>query len=319
MNTLRLIFIHGISPNVINWNYSLSLSNLLVAKLMEYGVIPEGASPEEVAQVITFEQVNYSMIGDDAQERLLAAYEREAEKLYGFTARLNRMAGLHKVRKQIITSVSDVMVYKSEYWRKEIHELVVDRIDPYLETGDAVTIIAHSLGSVVAFDALYDNIRNNPKWLAANFKPANFFTMGSPLALFTLDMDRTIGSRNPPPDGPVIPHSELVVDEGVWYNFLDAQDVIAYPLEAVFEDRFNVQDVVVQTGTNPNKAHNGYWDNDEITDFMGVRLKLDFQRINSGEALATATSNNAQDVALPTAQGAPDVEELPLLARLLDS
>jgi hypothetical protein len=243
-------------------------------------VIDAGASPEEISEIITFERVNYSMIGDDAQLRLMQAYEQETEKLYNFSYKLSRFAGLDKIRRQIITSVSDVMVYKSKFWRGEIQQLVVDKIDPYVGTNDSVSVIAHSLGSVVAFDTLHENVNTNEKWKAAGFRPTNLFTMGSPIALFTLDLDRELELK-PNEQGAELHHHEMVQDEGVWYNFLDAQDLIAYPLEILFKDRFALEDIVVQTGTNPGKAHDGYWENEEVSDFIAGRLKLDLQRINS--------------------------------------
>jgi hypothetical protein len=279
MNKLRIIFIHGIAPTVISWDFSERLWRLIVSKLIQYNVLQEGTSAEEIEQTITFERVNYSKIGDEAQTRLLQAYEQEAEKLYSLANRLNRMAGLDKIRKQIITSVSDVMVYNSEYWRGEIQQMVVDKVEPYIATGDAVSIIAHSLGSVVAFDTLRENVQHNPKWKDANFRPSNLFTMGSPIALFTLDLER--GPHAPDPrDAAELPYAQLVDQDGVWYNFLDAQDLIAYPLQVLFSDKFALEDIVVQTGTNPRKAHDGYWDCMEVADFIAGRLKLDFQRIN---------------------------------------
>ncbi|MDQ5824586.1 MAG: hypothetical protein M3441_10315 [Chloroflexota bacterium] len=287
MNVLRVIFVHGISSNVIKGDYSLKTATLLLKKLTEYGVLARGATPEEVAQTITFEQVNYSMVGSEAQERLLRAYEQESEKLYSLVHRLNRIAGLDNVRRTMITAVTDVLIYRTESWREQIQQLMAEKLDRYAGTEDAVTVIAHSLGSVVAFETIYDNVRNNTKWTAANFKPSNLFTMGSPLALATLDMDRRIGSHNPPPGSQALPHAEVVLDEGVWYNFLDAQDLIAYPLEVLFQDRFKLQDIVVQTGANPGKAHTGYWTNNEVIEFIAGRLKLDFQRINLGRLIGS--------------------------------
>jgi hypothetical protein len=82
----------------------------------------------------------------------------------------------------------------------------------------------------------------------------------------------------------------------VWYNFLDAQDVIAYPLQVLFKDAFNVEDIVVQTGTNPRKAHDGYWENPEVADFIAGRLKLDFLRINATGAPSDLIPTGVADV-----------------------
>jgi hypothetical protein len=314
MNKLRIVFIHGIAPTVINWDFSERLSGQIKRKLMDYGVIPEGATAEEIDEIITFDRVNYSMIGDDAQLRLLQAYEQETAKLYNFVYRLNSVAGLDKIRRQIITSVSDVMVYKSDYWKGEIQQMVLDKLDPYIGSGDSVSIIAHSLGSVVAFDTLHENVNKKPEWVAAGYRPTNLFTMGSPIALFTLDLNREFGTPGSP-DDPEWQRRQLVQPDGVWYNFLDAQDLIAYPLEILFQDKFTLQDIVVQTGTNPRKAHDGYWDNDEVTDFVAGRLKLDFQRINIVPSDGAAPA--APEPASAATNGEEPVDEH-FLKRLLD-
>jgi hypothetical protein len=292
MNKLRLIFVHGISASIVNWDYSAALRTMMTTKLIETGVIPESATEEEIEEFVTFEHVNYSAIGHEEEERLFNVYERETAKLYNFVYRLSKVSGLDKVRRQIITSVGDVMVYLSDYWGEQIRGMLLEKINPYVGSGDAVSLVAHSLGSVVAFDTLYYNIRTNPEWQAARFKPTNLFTMGSPLALFSMDLDRETGTQKQKfkegaepemPDIPDSPALKLLQDYGVWYNFLDAQDIIAYPLGALFEGKFDVEDVVVQTGTNPRKAHDGYWENQEIVDVISARLKMDFQRINTSD------------------------------------
>jgi hypothetical protein len=308
MNKLRVIFIHGIAPTVISWDFSERLWRLVVSKLIQYNVVPQGASADEIAETITFERVNYSKIGDDAENRLLQAYEQDAEKLYRLSNRLNRMAGLDKIRRLIITSVSDVMVYKSEYWSGEIQQMVVDKIEPYLAGGDSVSIIAHSLGSVIAFDTLRENVEHNPKWKECNFRPSNLFTMGSPIALFTLDLEHGPDIHGRDPETPFVP---LANEEGVWYNFLDAQDLIAYPLEVLFSGKFKVEDIVVQTGTNPRKAHDGYWDSIEVADFIAGRLKLDFQRINAAPADASQTQTTSGGVEATDGMEPPDRGEAP--------
>ena len=105
--------------------------------------------------------------------------------------------------------------------------------------------------------------------------------------------------------------------------------LIAYPLQVLFKDAFNVEDIVVQTGTNPRKAHDGYWENAEVADFIAGRLKLDFLRINSAaSAIVTPTglqmsSRQPADMIDPTSEHhvvkedeVPD--EVSLVKRLFD-
>lgn len=101
------------------------------------------------------------------------------------------------MRAQLITSVSDVLVYESNHWRDEIRQCVLDKISPYVGSGDAVSLVGHSLGSVVAFDTAYYNSRHNTAWINAGFKPTKLFTMGSPIALFSLELDDQTGQQKP--------------------------------------------------------------------------------------------------------------------------
>jgi hypothetical protein len=64
----------------------------------------------------------------------------------------------------------------------------------------------------------------------------------------------------------------------------------------LFKDAFNVEDIVVQTGTNPRKAHDGYWENAEVADFIAGRLKLDFLRINATGAPSDLIPTGVADV-----------------------
>jgi hypothetical protein len=41
------------------------------------------------------------------------------------------------------------------------------------------------------------------------------------------------------------------LSDGVWYSFLDAQDLIGYPLETLFTGKLQVKDIRVETGTVP--------------------------------------------------------------------
>ena len=290
MNKLRVIYVHGVSAMVVDWNYSATLSEMITEKLVELGVIPEQATEKEVSEIITFDHVNYSAIGNEQEVRLFEIYQKETAKLYNFVYRISQVSGLDKVRRQLITSIGDVMFYTSDYWGEMIRGMLLEKITPFINSGDAVSIISHSLGSVVSYDTLYLNVRNNPDWKANGFKVANLFTMGSPIALFSMDLDRETGTQKQQfqqgaeaelPDIPDSPRLKLLHEDGVWYNFLDAQDIIAFPLGALFEGKFKVEDVVVQTGTNPRKAHDGYWENEEVVEVVSGRLKMDYQRIRT--------------------------------------
>ncbi len=82
----------------------------------------------------------------------------------------------------------------------------------------SITIIAHSLGSVIASDGIYDLTAKTGK-LPPNVTIDRFFTMGSPIALFGLRYGLSNFTR------PVRPKT--------WINFLYPQDLIAYRLKTL--------------------------------------------------------------------------------------
>jgi lipase (class 3) len=290
VNKLRLIFVHGVSATLIKGDYTAGFCSLLRDELRARHILPLSSDETTGAEIVTFEYVNYSGIGQAGEERVLAAYEEEKGRLYAFLDRLVDKAGFDILRRQIITSISGVLVYESQHWRDEIRRMLLVKIEPYVKTGDAVSIVGHSLGSVVAFDTAYYNARHNEDRVSAKFKPTNLFTMGSPIALFSLELDDVTGDAKPryavsndlaagnasAPPSSIQPNR----NDGVWLNFLDAQDLVAYPLTALFKGKFRVEDRLVQTGTLPLSAHTGYWESRDVAKQIADRLQVDFARIN---------------------------------------
>jgi len=267
-------------------DYTTDLCNLIRAKLTALGVLSSNATQDQIDTIITFKRVDYSDVGQTEEDGVLDAYKKERGRLYSLPDDALELVVYDRARTQMITAVSDCLVYESAKQREEIRNRLVEEIKPYLETGDAVSIVGHSLGSVVAFDVAYFNSRWNKDWTDVGFKPANLFTMGSPIALFSMEMDDKTGEQKPRyiPAGvpsPLAPTGDLQPNraDGVWYNFLDAQDLIAYPMETLYAGKFQVKDIRVETGLLPLAAHTGYWHNADVADRIAQRLKLDLARI----------------------------------------
>ena len=171
--------------------------------------------------------------------------------------------------------LGDVVAYVDES-PNNIRTTVWERMKRGLTGAGSFSIIAHSLGSVIAFDFLYhlfvegvlfDPV-SEPAELVAELQRrlAGFYTMGSPVGLFMLRK----GSLWKPADAeragaPPFGTLENPIPEGrVWQNFWDKQDVIAYPLERLFATNpanagRPLRDVLVNTGAEPIFAHIRYW------------------------------------------------------------
>ncbi len=160
-----------------------------------------------------------------------------------------------------------------------------DEMGPPLKAnGSTYSLIAHSLGSVIAFDYLFHLFAKDMLFVAdEEATPAlikrlkdNFhslFTMGSPIALFMLRKSKLWASHkkfhniiNP-----------VLGTQRIWLNFYDEQDIIAYPLSALFKKGIEnaekvIRDVAVNTGATPFDSHISYWKNPDVAKEIALSL-----------------------------------------------
>lgn len=282
MAKLVVVPVHGVSDHVLKPGYANDFFRMLVERLMHLGVIPEGASEKEIAEYIVSEPVNYSQYGQDAEDLVYNTYLEAQSALFKPWDKVLNAVFIENIRHLLITAASDVFVYQNESCRELIRGEVRKSIKPYVKTGDAVSVVGHSLGGVVAFDTIYYEA-TQPEWSKAKFLPSNLFTMGAPILLFSLDLLDECG--NPEQKARFDPNKfldqKLIRTDGAWLNFLDPQDIIGYPLEIYFRKKHKVQDIIVGTGMLPTTAHSGYWHNHEVVNNIADRLLLDYERINA--------------------------------------
>ena len=131
-----------------------------------------------------------------------------------------------------------------------------------------VVILAHSLGSVIAYDYVFrfEQQFAFPKQL----KLKALVTMGSPIGLFASGMGHPISEK--------IKRPPYILK---WYNLWDHDDYVATRVEPHFEPEFRkdfLKDVAVNTGLlNPMRTHMGYWRNHKIASVIGDLLAPQLQ------------------------------------------
>jgi hypothetical protein len=131
-----------------------------------------------------------------------------------------------RIRRFLIGHMGDVVAYSKLPYPPdkygEIHERFarsITRLSHAVQRAGSpwarVTVIAHSLGTVIAFDGMY-NLQQAGTF-PANLRFTNLFTLGSPIALFGLryGLDRFTKPLRPK----------------VWVNFSYPQDIIGYHLK----------------------------------------------------------------------------------------
>jgi pimeloyl-ACP methyl ester carboxylesterase len=141
-----------------------------------------------------------------------------------------------------------------------------------------LTVVGHSMGSVVAFDFLHEAQRSpgrdgelrteepqlaidTDRGLVEGLVAAGLFTLGSPLALFSLlqgEGQHHYRAEGGPPF--------RLAPGGVWCNFYDEEDVVSFPLQGLFGAL--VEDIRVDNCRLPLAgaifSHGGYWRSAEV-------------------------------------------------------
>jgi pimeloyl-ACP methyl ester carboxylesterase len=119
-------------------------------------------------------------------------------------------------------------------------------------------IIAHSLGSVIAFDYLFGFRKYR---FPEDVLVQAYISMGSPIPIFTSSMGHV--------------DSELSLPANIkhWYNIYEQEDAIARRCAPFFKN-IPVKDLQVNTGLLPLSAHARYWKNKQTAEAIAKILIL---------------------------------------------
>lgn len=233
------------------------------------------------ADALVFKEVLWDDVVAIRQRELAVILRKgfDAEPKSGFTAFLGAIfSGPKKMINWLRTDfaaefVQDVLSYRD----REVYSLVHHKVSqelaalPFGAAKIPLTLITHSLGTVIASDFIYDRQKKgtiDPRWTFSNF-----FTLGSPIALFALQYG-----------GAEVFKSPVKVEDpsGAWVNIYDRDDPIGYPLKTLneFYDRAVAKDLLVNTGVF-GAAHTHYFENREVQQAIGAKLAEDWIRINN--------------------------------------
>jgi hypothetical protein len=230
---------------------------------------------------------------------------------FGVAAAVRSLPGLTNLHypalRWVMTDfVGDAVAYQITPGERRVYDAIHGRIADALgeladEAGpDApLCIIAHSLGTIIASNYFYDlqAERATPKKLVAHSVRArmtrtplemgetltHFYTLGSPLALWTLRYP-DFGTPIAVPAPALARHHPGL--EGEWVNFYDKDDLIGYPLRnlgAKYE-RAVTADVAVRIGGllvswNP-LVHPWYWNDSRVIEPIAAAIARSWQHVN---------------------------------------
>ena len=174
--------------------------------------------------------------------------------------------------------IGDVIGYHAEATRTAIYATVtraLDELSAKLPAGSEkfpLTIISHSLGAVIVSDYIWDQAKarrqQGLEGFHARWRFDNFFTMGSPMALFALQYGGAQAFSQP---------ISLEHPGGRWVNIYDTNDPISMPLRplnAAYRKTV-LADARVRNGFYL-WAHDGYFTSSHILGIIGRKLALDW-------------------------------------------
>lgn len=209
---------------------------------------------DNVEQELAFEPVFWSSIFEAEEKRLLERLQKGTDLDYPL------------LRRFAIEFLADAVAYQptevADHNYDKVHALLAQSLSKLKEKAgeDApLCVISHSLGSVVASNYFYDlqfkheNIGIHTKRCTGNTALekgktlAQFYTMGSPIALWSLRfIDFGLPISVP---SPLIKKYYPRV-QGEWLNFYDKDDILAYPLKGL-NDNYQIsvtKDIEVNVG-----------------------------------------------------------------------
>jgi len=142
-----------------------------------------------------------------------------------------------------------------------------------------LTVVSHSLGTVVLSDYLYDK----RDLLEPNYQLifSNFFTLGSPIALyanrFYNHQSKNFSNFKP---------QKVKDPNGVWVNMFDEDDIVGYPIRPVntYCKKVVTADLNVSVGSfvsgGTPASHTGYWEDKKVGKIIAEKLAIDWLRVN---------------------------------------
>ncbi|MFZ5875655.1 MAG: hypothetical protein ACOYXU_04505 [Nitrospirota bacterium] len=196
--------------------------------------------------------------------------------------------------------MGDVIAYQGAAVYQEIHRRLTDALRTRVNPASGhLTIVAHSLGTVIASDFVFDHTRRAGTKFREHFgvDVVNLFTLGSPLAFYAATSPgRVAGGFG---SGRVLDGFDeplrLESDRGVWVNIYSDDDVVGYPLKrinAAYAEAVTA-DVVTDAGNlltrwNP-LSHGAYWTEPAVIAMIAEKLAIDYAAANLGLPDAAAT------------------------------
>ena len=287
---IGILLVHGIGTEHAEWAEEI-IPRIQEAILSEARKLLPENPPRNADEIAVMESVYWADTLNEKQ-RVLEERLNQAQEPLRLTLRLWlsfrwlwRLLAWWLRRKEyefVSRSVADVIGYLQTDAEKLVHQRMEQALDRLV--GDVgvvgrkapLTIVSHSLGTVISSDFVYDQTKKRRAAGKAGFHEKaqleNFFTVGSPLALFSIKYGGPDAFKNP---------ISVESSQGRWINIRDADDPIGMPLKVLNEayDRVVQRDVRVNAGLYLI-SHMRYFRDRDTLKIIGGKVALDWIALN---------------------------------------
>jgi hypothetical protein len=274
---IAIAFIHGIGRT--QPGYSAPMQRALTRR---FASLIGGEAGDPGSQLI-FEEVSWSAALQNREDLLWSKLSPAGPMRFG------------RLRRFLVDFAGDAIAYQPAPSDRTAYDAIhrelagsLTRLASRAGPRAPLCVIAHSLGTVIASNYIYDLLKPQNSFMHSSVRSmiqgtpleraetlALLFTMGSPLALWSLRYSEFGDPIRLPLAALARHHPGL---RASWINFYDADDVIGYPLrplnaayrDAVTEDR-SVDVGSIFTRWNPF-SHVGYWNNGNVADAIAGSL-----------------------------------------------
>lgn len=263
--------------------------------------------------------------GDDVEEQIIVEgvawgpVLTKRQQMLHEALGIDEMRGIEgALREFMVNFAADAVAYNETggWVYKGVHTtfaMALHRLALKTARNAPLCVIAHSLGTVISSNFIYDLQQDDPYGSNPNIPQAARFhmekhltplergqtinllyTLGSPLALWTL-LHRQNNFGKPiaiPP--PLKMYDDERIPTG-WYNIYDRDDIIAFPLEPLYPpksdaygepERVVVRDMQANVGgfitSRTVASHMHYWDDDDVVRPIAEKLIETVQAVDNG-------------------------------------
>lgn len=283
---LGVVLVHGIGRQRPEW--ARDIIRALQARVQAETARWLQGRPPAAEELAVFASVHWADLLQERQRLLREALKAAEEPLpiggtWWRTLWRRLIARVKRAEHAFVADfIGDIIGYLEPGARADVHAAVtatLESLAAQLAPTDGkvpLTFIAHSLGTVIVSNEVWDRTKERRGQGQEGFHGAlrvdNFFSLGSPLALFSLQYG-----------GPEAFKYPIAMEDarGRWVNVFDRDDPVGMPLKGLNEayERAVWKDARVNSGAYL-LSHGGYFKDPQTLTIISAKLALDWLALN---------------------------------------